>query len=300
MRLRHPRRTSALKSAPLGRMNRYALVDVPGEARFKVLAKMVITSFDQTDFFGVCTQMAFLIMAAFLPTALFIILFCSTVFANFPAFFLEILHSFMPTLTYDFVSSEIRYLLFYITEMRVPIIVASAVMGTLCAHTVISGINQTYGFAPYRLGWTEWIKSFVLLIVLCLSIIVWNIWFNFTDAFAMWIVQYIPNEALSVLTLHIFKNLCGALVVFMLLTGIYMLSPQPGIRFREAVPGVFFSLLGILIIFRIYVIIINHSVNYLRVYGSLSGLFILLTALFFLSAVLNLGAKVNVFWCREI
>ena len=80
---------------------------------------------------------------------------------------------------------------------------------------------------------------------------------------------------------------------------IYVAAPEKPYRIRQVLPGTIFAVLAISIVFRIYMFFLNRSITYIALYGTQSGLFILLVVLFFFSCVLNIGAKINVIFGQK-
>lgn len=282
-----------------GRMDYAQLKHEKGIIR-KVIAlvNMFIESCKETDLPGVCAQMAFIILFALLPTLLFIILICTHFIPDFDNTFMMVIKTLTPTESYNYISSEIELLLGYVNRLRYFITILSAIIGTLSAHTILIGINQTYGFAPYSSGKWEWIKSFIMLLILCLILVgiaLSLLWASIAAAEVAKTEALIPERTVS----YSFMGTAAIFGIFVILLGIFVYTPQRRITVRDAWPGALFATVGIVVIFQIYVRILNHSANYLTIYGSLSGLFILLTALYFLSAVITLGAKINTFFAHR-
>lgn len=253
----------------------------------------------ETDLPGVCCQMAFIILFALLPTLLFIILICTRFIPDFDTTFLQFIETLIPQQSYDYIASEIELLLGYVNRLKYFIIIMSALMGTLSAHTILIGINQTYGFAPYSSKRWEWFKSFILLIVLSMIIAAVTLSLIWAGIAAHRVIletgAYSAEEEVS----YGFMGTAAILGIFVILLGIYTFTPQRRIMFRDSWPGTLFATVGILFIFQIYVKILNRSANYLIIYGTLSGLFILLTALYFLSWMITIGAKINTFFAHR-
>lgn len=264
--------------------------------RILALVQEVMDSFKATDLFGVSAQMAFIILLAFLPTLLFIIYICDQFVPNFDHIFLGILMAMLPKESSSYISSELGTLFDYINKLQVPIILGSTFMGTLSAHTILTGLNQTYGLKTYSSKKWEWTKSFIILIglVLLLSAL------TLLSLRAGLIASQILKNTADVNHLNsIFWGVGIFSGVFIILLLLYTFTPERRIKLIDALPGTIFAVLGILVVFEIYVQILNRSANYLLVYGSMSGLFILLTALYFLSMIVNLGAKVNVAFAKN-
>lgn len=260
------------------------------------LVMEVLDSFKATDLFGVSAQMAFIILLAFLPTLLFIIYICSLIVPNFHEIFLGVLIPMLPRESSTYISQQLGTLFDYINRLQVPIVLVSTLMGTLSAHTILTGLNQSYGLNVYSSKKWEWTKSFVILIGLIIILSVLTL--------VCVRAGIIANRVLAGSTDtgqvdSIFLGIGIVAGLFVILLAAYTFTPERRIKVIDALPGTVFAVLAILVVFEIYVQILNRSANYLLVYGSMSGLFILLTALYFLSMIVNIGAKVNVAFAQK-
>ncbi len=253
-----------------------------------------LNSCEETDLFGVCAQMAFTLLFALLPTLLFIILLCSHFIPGFESLFYSLIQLLVPHESFDYITNEINYFLSYLNKVRWVLFGLSAVMGTISAHTFLVGINQTYGFNVYNSKKWEWSKSFIVLLVFALFLGTITSIFIYVCRIAEYALQTNTTIQNLIVDQTFFYILLIVGIVIVLLA-FYMFTPKKRVTIKEALPGTIFSTIGILIVFRIYVLILNRSSNYLIVYGSLSGLFVLLTAFYFVCIILNLGAKINVF-----
>lgn len=265
-----------------------------GGQRFKSLIFMFMDSFIATDFEGICTQMAFFLMCATLPTVYFIILAVGSFFQNFDTYFLSLLRHYIPTLTIEYLREKISLLMEYGFENKVFIGVLSLVLCTMAAHCILTGINQSYGFARYTSNIKTWVKSLELVAG---GIVILTLLMNFfmiAESAREWLRANVGGFLSNTLSWSLFSRICSMVMLFVLILSLYVHAPQKRLTVRDALPGTVFSLLTINILFRIYLYFLNISARFLIVYGSLSSLFVLLAALFFLSTLLNLGAKINV------
>lgn len=261
------------------------------------LAKEIMSSIKATDLPGVSAQMAFIMLLAFLPTLLFILLICSSFVPNFDQLFLGIITQMLPKLSSEYILSQINTFLNYLSSASFIIVGASALLGTLGAHTILVGLNETYGLEGYSSKKWEWTKSFLLLMALVVLLSVLTLISLRAGIIASKVLTGVASDDTRVA--DFFISLGAFSSIFLILLGVYTYTPEKRIKFIDALPGTIFAILGIFIVFEIYVQILNRSMNYLIVYGSLSGLFVLLTALYFLSMIINVGAKVNVIFAKK-
>lgn len=283
-----------------GKIDRNEIKEKKGFLRQVIEAVyLFIQSCLDTDITGVSAQMAFIILLALLPTLFFIFLICSGLISNFDKYFFDIINMAVPEASSSYLTTEFNSLLSYLKTYRIILFSLSALMGTLSAHTIVIGLNKTYGFRNYKSKKWEWIKSFLMLLAL-VFILISALYLYFISTFTIENINdsiHLSMRESDVIQLTSYTS--GILGLFLILLGIYSLTPYRRISLLEALPGSIFALISIVIIFQIYVKILNNSLNYLTIYGTMSGLFILLTALFFLSLMINLGAKVNVFFAKK-
>lgn len=260
---------------------------------------LFVNSCIDTNITGISAQMAFIVLMALLPTLFLIFLVCSRIIPDFDVYFYGIIHNAIPEASSQYLTDEFNILINYLNSYRILMVIICTLMGTLSAHTIVIGLNQTYGFGPYKSRKWVWIKSFFMLLSLII-ILVAALYFFFISTFTIEIFNNTINIKLQEnIVIDISSLISGLAALFLILLGIYMFTPYRRISIREAYPGAVFALISILIVFQIYLKILNRSLNYLRIYGTMSGLFILLTALFFLCLVINLGVKVNVFFAKK-
>ncbi len=254
-----------------------------------------INSCVETDLPGVCAQMSFIILGAIIPTMLFIILLCSQFVPAFNNSFLNSIQVLLPSAGFNYIKEELFQMLSYLSYIRPVIIIMSLFFGILTCHTIITGLNQTYGFKPYSSDTKVWFKSFLLLIVIALIIIIAFFVYRTTHSVANEVLQTTPVREYTDSVDLAFRAAAGVAAIFLGILGLFTFVPERRISITESWPGAVLSTIGVIVVYRIYLYFLDLSKNYLVIYGSLAGLFILLVSLFFLNMIINIGVKVNVF-----
>ena len=102
---------------------------------------------------------------------------------------------------------------------------------------------------------------------------------------------YIPDSIISLLQLIKFVLLPA--VIFLTLCGFYYIVPSRRFRFRRAVPGSVFSLLGLTVVTMAFSYYISHFSNYSLLYGSLAAVMILMVWLKLVATILIMGGELN-------
>lgn len=290
--------------AQLGRINRNLFLkkyypNLSTKTRYTILINQIADSLTVTNFPGICTQLAFYLLCAIVPFLVYILEFTSKSIPDFKTDLFAFLSANLPKLSYEFITGEVNELLKYASETHSFMGIAALIFTCVTIHTLLSGINQTYGFTRYLEKRVLWLKSafFTVLIVLAAEILMTI--FQISNSVRAWLhsllISGLPDEFSSGLYLFLFAEA----VLFGILTVVYMYAPEKRYPFKRVLPGTIFSMIALTIVFRIYLFFLNRSQTYLLIYGSMSGLFTLLVVMFFLSCVLNIGAKINVFFTPD-
>lgn len=270
--------------------------DMTTKERFTELYNQVVRSMTDTNFPGICTQLAFYLICAVVPFLVYLLEFVSTTTENFQEGLYGVLESMLPQLSYQYIISEISELMRYADTTQYFMAIATLIFTCVSIHSLLSGINQTYGFSRYRLRRELWIKSLIYTVFLAVACEILMQVYRISESLRAWfhslLIFGLPDEMSASLYVFLFSEI----VLFLILSSIYSIAPEQRLGFKRVLPGTIFSVVALSIVFRIYLFFLNRSQTYIMIYGSQSGLFILLVVMFFFSCVLNIGAKLNVFF----
>jgi len=82
-------------------------------------------------------------------------------------------------------------------------------------------------------------------------------------------------------------------ILIAVFTALYWIAPNRQIKIREAFPGAVFATIGWLLTSLAFSFYVNNFGNFTKTYGSLGGIIILLTWLYFSSIIIMVGGEVN-------
>lgn len=158
------------------------------------------------------------------------------------------------------------------------------------------GINQTYGQEESRTYLKIWGLSLLFTFLLAIGIIIIIIASFVSIDIGVSLLSFIGLSDSATDIVQIFAILFSWIISTLVFNFIYSKAPVDHLSFLSALPGSLFAFLGLTVAFRIFAFFINNSSKYTTLYGSLGGLFALLIALYFISVIINLGGKVNLYW----
>lgn len=273
--------------------------DLTTKERLKALYLSVVDSLIATNFPGICTQLAFYMLATFVPLILFLLQFVSGFYADFQSGLLGALRIYLPEMSYQYLIEEVTEMSSYLSKNQGIMGLTAFVMAGVSMYSILSGVNQTYGFERYRHRQTLWLKSLLFTLFLALGTTVLMLIYSLSESIRSWIHSLLIVGLPDDFSYSLYAVLFSELVVFLLIMSIYIAAPEKPFTVKQVLPGSIFAVLAISIVFRIYLFFLDRSLTYIALYGSQSGLFILLVVLFFFSCVLNIGAKINVMFSRK-
>jgi len=256
----------------------------------------LMEDFEETDFSGICTQMSFYLLLAFFPLLLFLISFIGNFIKPFETYLYEILETFLPNLSYDYVTSLLDSMISQVSGSHYSLIVIAFFFSTLAARAIMVGINQTYGRKETRALTTIWLYSFLFTILFALAILLIAFAYLFSADVGAVIFAKIGLYTYYYPVLSFFAVAFSWIISTFIFNMIYVMAPAQRLKFKSGLPGAIFATLGLNIAFRIFTLFINHSTKYSTLYGSLGGLFALMVAIYFICVILNLGGKINLYW----
>ncbi|MDD3305938.1 MAG: YhjD/YihY/BrkB family envelope integrity protein [Acetobacterium sp.] len=256
----------------------------------------LMEDFEETDFSGICTQMSFYLLLAFFPLLLFLISFIGNFIKPFETYLYEILETFLPNLSYDYVTSLLDSMISQVSGSHYSLIVIAFFFSSLAARAIMVGINQTYGRKETRTLTTIWLYSFLFTILFALAILLIAFAYLFSADVGAVIFAKIGLYTYYYPVLSFFAVAFSWIISTFIFNMIYVMAPAQRLKFKSGLPGAIFATLGLNIAFRIFTLFINHSTKYSTLYGSLGGLFALMVAIYFICVILNLGGKINLYW----
>ena len=261
------------------------------------VAFFLLDDFEKTDFTGICTQMSFYLLLAFFPLLVFLISFIGQFIASFEALLDNLLREFLPSLSYDYVANLLNRLTHHgSSSSQYFLILISFFFATLAVRAIMIGLNQTYGQEEARSYLKIWGLSLIFTFLLAIVIIIIIVTSFVSIDIGVFILNQIGLSENATDIVQVFTILFSWIISTLLFNFIYTKAPVNRLKFTSGLPGSFFAFLSLTVAFRIFAFFINNSSKYTTLYGSLGGLFALLIALYFISVIINLGGKINLYW----
>lgn len=259
----------------------------------------IIIDSDRTDFWGICSQMAFYLLMAFFPLIIFLVNFVGEFVVQSRAYLFEILRNYLPDIAYNYVYDLIHALPPATGENHYFMLLLAFFFSTLAARAVMIGMNSTYGYLETRSRKKLWILSFIFTFAFAVMILLIITAFLLSQTLTAFILNKLGLSPFTYNLISTTTFIFSFLVTVLICDLVYTMAPSKRLSFKHSLPGALFSAAGITIIFRIFLIFVNRSAKYTLLYGSFGGLFALLVGIYFLCVILNFGGKINVYFNIE-
>lgn len=259
-------------------------------------ALFLASDFQKTDFWGLCSQMAFYLLMAFFPLLLFLINFIGRYLSGFKTYLFDFLQRFLPNMSYDFAYNLVETLDHNFNTNNYLLLLVTFFFASLAARAIIIGMNQNYGSQEKRRPWHIFLLSFLFTFLFAFSLLFIIIAYIIGENLGLRLLNYIGLSAFAISITRFTSFIFAAAVMLLAFDAIYVLAPANRIGFKAALPGAVFATIGINVALRIFIIFANHSYRYTFLYGSAGGLFALLVGIYCICFVLNIGGKINVYF----
>lgn len=151
----------------------------------------------------------------------------------------------------------------------------------------VNEVNESRNYIILRIISTFYTLLFAIMIVFTLALLV------FGNKIYSLIISYFPmlgNIAAFVISIRAISVLLMLTVFFMLF---YKVLPAKRLKFRQQIPGAVFASVGWLLCSYGFSIYVDFSKNISYMYGSLTGIILLMLWLYFCMNILFIGAEIN-------
>ncbi|MEP7071373.1 MAG: YihY/virulence factor BrkB family protein [Verrucomicrobiota bacterium] len=178
-------------------------------------------------------------------------------------------------------------------------LIAGIYLGTMFISTISRALSLTHGVVEDRHWWSKYIISFLLLfwfaitIVICFNAIVFGetlagvaeVNFQLKVPLQEWVAALnLPFTAVALVGLAL---------------GLYLLTPENYLTFRQAFPGAVLFSIGWLAVTKLFQLYVSKYDRYNPTYHALASIIILLTWMYLTCFFLLLGGKLNAILTRE-
>ncbi len=240
-------------------------------------------------------QSAFFLMLSFFPFLLFCFSLIQVtpltkldlenfIFTFIPKDFQALLHGFVMDI-YNNSSSEI---------LSVTVITA-IYLSSKAFYTLVQGINSMFQEKETRNFLLLHFYSIIYSVFFAVIIIAMLTIFVFGNNILHSLERFFPVVTATLFKILEFKMLIGFLFLFLIFLLLYRFLPNCSYRFKELVPGAFFTTAGWLLFSYLYSVYINNFSNYASFYGAMTAIALLMIWIYTCMYILLFGGILNHF-----
>lgn len=160
-------------------------------------------------------------------------------------------------------------------------------------HSVIKGLNKAYNKKESRSVLKIYAISMVCTLGITVIIIITILLLVFGRIIGSFLAFNLGFSKEFNFMWNIFRYLMILFSTIFIFSAVYRYTPNIKLRWREVMPGAFFSTVGIVIASMGFAFYVNNFANYSIIYGSIGAAIMLMTWLFILSVITILGGEIN-------
>lgn len=160
-------------------------------------------------------------------------------------------------------------------------------------HSVIKGLNKAYNKKENRSVIKIYAISMLCTLGITVIIIITILLLVFGRIMGSFLASNLGLSKEFNFMWNIFRYLMILFSTICIFAAVYRYTPNVKLKWREVMPGAFFSTLGIVIASMGFAFYVNNFANYSIIYGSIGAAIMLMTWLFILSVVTILGGEIN-------
>lgn len=208
--------------------------------------------------------------------------------------YILILQNIMPESAYELISSII---VSAIDNRSLSFLVMSFIltMWTLSRSVValIKATNRAYRMKETRSYFKTLKIALLFTIILLLLIFSSMIFLVYGEKIGFFIFNLIGLDKIFIKIWNLCRYTIGITTVIIIFLSLYIYAPNKKISIKEALPGAIVSTFGWLIVSFVYSYYTNNYARYDVVYGSISGIIVLMTWMYLSSWAMLVGLEVN-------
>ena len=184
------------------------------------------------------------------------------------------------------VFSEIR-LVNNSLSLYIVVIIWSASRGV---RAIMTGMQMCYRTRESRSLVVKFLLSFFYTISFAIMIVLFLVLVFFGDWFGQLLFSYLRLNQLYIWIWNLFRYLTPVLLTYLLL---YRAIPNKPLKFRNVFVGALFATVASFLVSQLFSFYVGRFANYSALYGSISGIIVILLWLYFISNILMLGVELN-------
>jgi membrane protein len=254
----------------------------------------VLKTIDEDDLFSLSAQFSYYIIIGIFP--FIIMLIC--IFGYYTSFFYYLLDSsksIIPPDAYQIIlniaeESTGCYNGSYMSAS----IIALIWTASSCSVGIIKGINKAYNYPNKKNYFFIRLKGISFTLALMFSIQVVFLFIVAGNQFILFLQRISLLTDVLIIVINIFRYAFPLALLIIIFSFTYKFLRYEKVSFRSVLPGAIFATFGCIIGSVLFSLYINkRSIFYNNIYGSLSGVFVLLIWIYLSCLIFLLGAEIN-------
>ena len=248
---------------------------------------------NEDDIVGLSAQCSYFLFLSLFP--FFIFLFSLLSFTNIPqSQLMSLVFSFFPA---D-VANVIRTIIENVLSTRNATLLTVGALMTIWSsssgiNAVRKGLYKAYRKVDSRPIWQVIIVNLVSTIGLALMLFITIVFLVSGEVLGNQVFMFLNISSTFEIVWNLIRILVPVITMATVFTMLYVLIPYQKVKFIEVFPGVVFTMGAWLAISILFSYFVNNFTNYANIYGSISGIIILLVWLNLSCLFLLLGGEIN-------
>ena len=262
--------------------------------RTLVLLKDLYARFTNDDLLSVGAQVTYFLLLSLPPFLIFLItLLTFTPIVDFQSN-IDIIATLMPANVYDILREIINQTI----ANRSGTLLSFGIIFALWSSArgvayLIRGINRAYNQEETRPFLKLKAVSLAITLVLTFTIIFSMILIVFGGILGTQFFHFLGFSNIFLKIWSYFRLIIALIAIILVFIFLYYNAPNRRMRFKEVLPGAIIASISWVIVSFAFSFYANNLGNYTAVYGSLGGIFALLTWIYLSSIIFLLGAEIN-------
>lgn len=257
-----------------------------------------IDRFREDDVSAWAAKLTFYILLAIFPFLMFIMQILSHTTLENPQV-IEQYTDFFP----DEILAMFRLIIVDLKSAQSPSVIPITILATIWASSkgimaIFGGLNKAYREKETRSYFYLRTIAFVYTIAFAFILLITFGMIIFGNRLIDLAVSYIHISSNIEYWANIIRLLFSLLLSFLFFIMLYNITPNKRISFREVIPGSIFATIGWIIVSYFFSIYINYSSSLSYMYGSLTGIIVLMLWLYICSTIIIIGGEVNAMFCE--
>lgn len=270
------------------------------KGNYKNMALEFIDRYREDDVSAWAAKLTFYILLAIFPFLIFIMQILShTTFENpqvinqFTEFFPDEILAMFQLIIDDLKSAQ--------SSSVIPItIIATIWASSKGIMAIFGGLNKAYREKETRSYFYLRGIAFVYTIAFAFVLLITFGLIIFGNRLLNLAVSYIDISSNVEYWVNIIRLIFSLLLSFLFFIMLYNITPNKRISFKEVIPGSIFATFGWILVSYFFSLYINFSSSLSYMYGSLTGIIVLMLWLYICSTIIIIGGEVNAMFCEYI